>query len=170
MNKKEVRDSQKHVKPLKRHPALVPLSHDHHHGLSLCFKIRTGLKKDVETERVRNYVIDFFDRHLKKHFSEEEEVLLKWLDKNNEKRIETENQHKSIYKLKEELEDNNKNHRNLLEIFEKELNAHIRFEERDLFPYLQEKFSSEQLSDIAKQLEESHTEFCETWEDRFWEK
>lgn len=29
----------------KRHPSLIPLSHDHHHGLVLAFRLREGLPR-----------------------------------------------------------------------------------------------------------------------------
>jgi len=169
MSDQEIKDNTRSGKPLKRHKALVPLSHDHHHGLALCFKIRTGLKKGVETERVKDYVVDFFDQHLQKHFRDEEKVLLEWLAEDNEKRKETEKQHARIYHLRTQM-DQKEALSELLSQFEKELNAHIRFEERDLFPYLQDTFSEAQLKKIGAQLEASHTEFCETWPDRFWEK
>jgi len=35
-------------KPIKRDKVLQPLSHDHHQGLLLCWKIRTGIKKGIE--------------------------------------------------------------------------------------------------------------------------
>ena len=38
------------TKPLKRHAGLVELSRDHHHGLLLSWKIRQGLKKEIEPE------------------------------------------------------------------------------------------------------------------------
>ena len=36
-----------HPKPQKRHKALQPLSREHHHGLLLSWKIRTGFSKDI---------------------------------------------------------------------------------------------------------------------------
>jgi len=64
-----------------RHPALIPLSHDHHHGLALALRCRKqalgqlkpmGLKGLKErTQELR----DFFAIHLVVHFRAEEEVL-----------------------------------------------------------------------------------------------
>jgi len=65
-----------------RHPALIPLSHDHHHGLALALRCRKqalgqlkpmGLKGLKErTQELR----DFFANNLVVHFRAEEEVLL----------------------------------------------------------------------------------------------
>ena len=64
-----------------RHPALVPLSHDHHHGLALALRCRKqalgqlkpmgvkGLKERADEAR------EFFANHLVAHFRAEEEAL-----------------------------------------------------------------------------------------------
>jgi len=39
--------------PIKRNEALKPLSRDHHHGLLLCWKIRQGIKLNIEPERIK---------------------------------------------------------------------------------------------------------------------
>ena len=45
---------------------------------------------------------------------------------------------------------------------------HIRFEERELFQYLEENLSAQQLTDIYEQLEK-HPLICGTgWKDDFW--
>ena len=64
-----------------RHPALIPLSHDHHHGLALALRCRKqalgqlkpmglkGLKERAQELR------DFFANNLVRHFRAEEEAL-----------------------------------------------------------------------------------------------
>ena len=61
--------------PLKRHQAIVSFSKDHHFGLLLVWKIRQGLVKDIDAERISNYVLFFFKEDLVKHFREEEQFL-----------------------------------------------------------------------------------------------
>ena len=41
--------------PIKRSEFLKPISREHHHGLLLCWKIRAGLKKGIEPERIKLY-------------------------------------------------------------------------------------------------------------------
>ena len=96
-------ENKKTAKPLKRHPALVPLSQDHHFGLLLCWKIRTGIKKNVASERIASYVAYFFQHHLKPHFEEEEQYIFSLIDKKDEKRKKAENQHRKIKQLVEKL-------------------------------------------------------------------
>jgi len=64
-----------------RHPSLIPLSHDHHHGLALALRCRKqalgqlkpmglkGLKERAQELR------DFFANNLVRHFRAEEEAL-----------------------------------------------------------------------------------------------
>lgn len=64
-----------------RHPSLVPLSQDHHHGLALalrCRKQALGQLKPMGAaglrERAKEFG-DFFRGHLLAHFRAEEEIL-----------------------------------------------------------------------------------------------
>lgn len=38
---------------MKRHPALQPLSREHHHGLLLCPKKRKGYKRNTPSGRIK---------------------------------------------------------------------------------------------------------------------
>lgn len=64
-----------------RHPSLIPLSHDHHHGLALalrCRKQALGQLKPMGAaglrERAQEFLI-FYENNLIRHFKAEEEVL-----------------------------------------------------------------------------------------------
>lgn len=50
------------------------------------------------------------------------------------------------------------------------LNHHIRFEERELFAYLEKELKPEQLDTIYKQLEKNPVHFEEEWKEEFWVK
>ena len=63
-----------------RHPALLPLSHDHHHGLALalrCRKQALGQLKPLGAAGLRERAEEFrlFGKELIPHFRAEEEVL-----------------------------------------------------------------------------------------------
>lgn len=64
-----------------RHPSLIPLSHDHHHGLALalrCRKQALGQIKPMGAAGLRERaaeVLAFYDSNLIAHFRAEEEVL-----------------------------------------------------------------------------------------------
>lgn len=149
-------------KPLKRALELQPLSHDHHHGLQLCWKIRTGLAKQIEPIRIKKYVNWFYENHLKPHFELEEKYIFPILDSKNELVQQALAEHKILCHLFEKKTD--------LEItllrIEKELQDHIRFEERILFAEIQQIATAEQLTHIN----EIHTRetFAENENDPFW--
>lgn len=160
----------KKKKPLKRHPALIPLSKDHHFGLLLCWKIRMGIKKEIEEERIATYVDYFFQNHLLTHFEEEEKYIFTLLDEKDEKRKKAERQHRKIGRLVEKLSTEPDHREVTLGQIEEEVEGHIRFEERDLFPYIQTTQNETQLEKLRKKIEEIHHATNEIWEDQFWEK
>jgi hemerythrin-like domain-containing protein len=150
------------TKPLKRAPELQPLSHDHHHGLQLCWKIRTGFSKNIEPARIKRYADWFFENHLKPHFELEEKYIFTILNKEDEliKRGLTE--HRRLKRLFKETSNLEKS----LGLIEEELEAHIRFEERVLFAEIQKTATVAQLTKIN----EIHSEavFVEMEDDLFW--
>ncbi len=64
---------------MKRHPALYPLSHDHHQGLILAQQLKKGAPQykgmPSTLEEKKNYTISFYNNELKKHFYDEEKIL-----------------------------------------------------------------------------------------------
>jgi hemerythrin HHE cation binding domain protein len=49
------------------------------------------------------------------------------------------------------------------------LTAHIRYEERVLFPYMEQNLSDETLSEIGKNLSAEHHTEVEEYPDAFWQ-
>lgn len=157
--------------PIKRSPELTPLSRDHHTGLLLCWKIRTGIKNQTEPQRIIAYVRYAFDTHLDKHFEEEEQYVFSLLDDSDSMKAEALQQHRDISAALLTLEAATENETTLLGTFANLLDAHIRFEERELFTYIELQTPADKLSDAGNRIQElhNHTE-QESWEDRFWEK
>lgn len=150
--------------PLKRHPALIHLSHDHHHGLLLCWKIRQGFKFEIEPSRIRAYCQWFWENYLETHFEEEERVIFPVLSEEDPLIKRAVSEHKRLRKLFTSWEDPEKT----LGQIEEELEKHIRFEERTLFPSIQEKASEKQLETIKKHGDRE--KFVENDSDIFWVK
>lgn len=155
------------TKPIKRNKNLVVLSKDHHFGLLACWKVRQGINKEIEPDKIRKYILYFWDNHLDQHFQDEERLLF---DK-NEKTTEALQQHQAI-------RDHIQLIRNAPIINPPQLNdwadlldKHIRFEERELFPYLEQILPEERLKEIGQALLESHQEpMKDAWDDTFWER
>jgi hemerythrin-like domain-containing protein len=156
-------------KPLKRHPALIPLSQDHHFGLLLVWKIRQGLEKRVKPDRITQYLDYYFTEHLEPHFLLEEEHIFSFLAKNDLMRKEAEQQHVDLRaKVRTILEETGRPIAELKE-FAKELEAHIRFEERKLFQHMQVELMEDELSEMEEKVKSIHEKIQEDWKDQFWQ-
>lgn len=151
------------LKPISRHEALRPLSHDHHYSLLLCWKIRTGLENQIAAERIKNYADWFYQNHLLPHFKKEEEILFPLLDSQNKMIKKALAAHR---RLSRHFVDQ-KNICRSLSFIEEELEAHIRFEERVLFNEIQQKLTGEIAQRITPLLHDSETD--NDWNDKFWD-
>lgn len=149
-------------KPLKRHKALQPLSRDHHHGLLLSWKIRNGFNKNVEPKRIKTYADWFFTTHLIPHFELEEAHIFPLMDNNNELVKRALAEHRRLKRLFADKEDIEKS----LHKIEEELEQHIRFEERILFPEIQKIATEDELLLIEKIHHEDG--FEDKLDDEFW--
>ncbi|PNQ72478.1 cation-binding protein [Hanstruepera neustonica] len=149
-------------KPLKRHTALQPLSKEHHHGLLLCWKIRTGFSKKITPERIWAYANWFYKTHLIPHFKIEEEYIFTILNSDNKLVIEAIEQHRELQMLFTESDKNTQT----LSTIELLLEKHIRFEERVLFPKIQNVATEKQFETI----EALHNDekFIDKEDDVFW--
>lgn len=151
------------VKPIKRHKAIQPLSREHHQGLLLSWKIRTGLSKGVSTDRIKTYADWFYKTYLNPHFEEEEKHLFPILGNDHifvKKAIAQHRRLDRLFKSTSELKKS-------LNHIEEELEQHIRFEERVLFNEIQKVATEQQLQFILEH--HNQTKFLENTTDRFWE-
>ncbi|WNH08885.1 hemerythrin domain-containing protein [Thalassobellus suaedae] len=150
-------------KPQRRHIALQPLSRDHHHGLLLSWKIRTGFSKNIEPKRIKAYADWFFETHLIPHFEMEEAHVFTILNEKDELIKRALADHRRLKRLfTKEINDDAKT----LSIIEEELDKHIRFEERVLFPEIQKVATEDQLAIIEKI--HQHDDFIDKLDDEFW--
>lgn len=149
-------------KPLKRHKALQPFSREHHHGLLLSWKIRSGLNKNIEIERIKTYTDWFFENQLIPHFDLEETHIFPLLDPDHELIKRALADHRRLKRL---FNDDQDLERNLHKI-EEELEQHIRFEERTLFPEIQKNATEEALALIIDIHDDQG--FEDNLTDQFW--
>lgn len=150
------------TKPLKRHKALQPLSREHHHGLLLAWKIRAGFNKKVDVDRIKVYADWFFKTHLIPHFEVEETHIFTILGNDNDLVKRALSDHRRLSRLFEQTEDLEKN----LSLIEEELDKHIRFEERILFPEIQKAATEAQFAHIER-IHQSEP-FEDKLDDEFW--
>lgn len=159
------------VKPIKRSRELAPLSRDHHSGLLLCWKIRTGISKGISAERIADYTIHYYNNHLANHFIEEEAHLFPIVGNGDTMTDQAVKEHNDIVELITRLnESDNPDYETLIEL-SNVLEAHIRFEERQLFPYIEKKAETGKLENVGNTIAELHKHLKEpAWNDEFWVK
>ena len=151
------------MKPLKRAEYLKALSREHHHGLLLCWKIKTGFSKGVSITRMKLYLDWFFKNHLQPHFKLEEKYIFPILGNENILIKQAIEEHKLITALfcnTSQIEISIKQ-------IQVDLEKHIRFEERVLFNEIQKATSPENIDFINKL--HSGEKFMENTTDVFWE-
>lgn len=153
--------------PLKRHQTLVAFSRDHHFGLLLVWKIKHGLDNAVAPERISNYVLYFFERDLKDHFEEEEQILFPKLPVGHSLRQQAENEHTIIKGLIEQIRKDRANNQLLLQ-FAQHLQDHIRFEERVLFTAIQKVTGDRDAEKPSMHSNNRNNDVDSGWNDQFW--
>ncbi len=160
----------KAITPQKRDKSLVPLSREHHFGLLFCWKIREGLKNGTNLNLMRAYVRYFWENILKEHCEEEEWVLKRLLKTDDTVRGRLEEEHRLLQTLVELIEDGSPMNKDLFKVLEQDLTDHIRWEERELFPYLQAVAHSDDLELVGQLLNHKHDPRMDTFTPEFWTK
>jgi hemerythrin-like domain-containing protein len=139
---------------MKRHEALAPLSREHHDALILAQLLKKnaaaykGLPEAPEEKAL--YAANFYQAYLVKHFLQEEAILEKVKKYNSEIEkitIEIVDEHKQLMALFMGLQQA-ADLETAMDTLGKALDAHIRKEERILFPLIQEHCPDEVLNTI----------------------
>lgn len=155
--------------PIKRNKNLIALSRDHHEGLLVVWKIRQGHRFVVTNERIADFVVYAFDKHLEPHFKEEEELLFSQLKMDDELLVKATEHHVTLRKMVAELSSVEEPTSAQLKAFANLLEEHIRFEERTLFPHIEKQLPTETMNTIGTQLELIHSKQQPLyWKDEFW--
>ncbi|MBL7748701.1 MAG: hemerythrin domain-containing protein [Chitinophagaceae bacterium] len=156
------------TKPIKRSKQLAPLSREHHDGLLFAWKIKQGLENRASMESMAKYASWYWRHHIKPHFFQEEKILMPYMPEGHPMAKRLKEEHDHIRELILELgEEADKRHLLLLCDL---TTQHIRFEERELFGYLEQLLTPEQLDNVFKQLEEHPVSCNEEWKEEFWVK
>jgi hemerythrin-like domain-containing protein len=147
---------------LKRHKALYRLSHDHQHGLVLALKLKykknpTSSSLELEVGKLKQELIQRFENDLRIHFKMEESCF-KPLFKRNELLQRMHDEHKKLEVLYNKISLNTEGwnteqQREKLNLFGELLDFHIRFEERELFPMIENLLTEEQLKTMGEKLQ-----------------
>ena len=154
-------------KPIKRNENILPLSRDHHSGLLFCWKIREGLNLDIPLQRIRPYVAYYWNEHLQEHFREEETLLFSAV--NDPLCDDAIQQHVVIRGQFQKILENDEAKAIDYNLLQTLVNDHIRFEERELFPFLETAMTEAQLAEAGAELHsQHHIPFKDEYADEFW--
>jgi hemerythrin-like domain-containing protein len=130
----------------KRHDALIPLTHDHHHALVQARRlIEAEVAADEERLSVGRSFLEFYEDDTLLHFHEEEEVLFPALLEHVEQappelvRVLLEHVaiHGLVSQLRASVEEGDVDGA-LLKRLGETLKAHVRLEETKLFPLIEQ--------------------------------
>jgi hemerythrin-like domain-containing protein len=152
--------------PIKRSKSLIPLSHDHHQGLVVVRNIRNGLKRKVNPGRIAAYVRDFWDGDLRRHFEEEETLIFSLLPESDEGVQHALREHRQLREQIEQMQEGTES--GLFVAFADLLDKHIRFEERTLFPHIEQTLSMADIVSVGKALQHDSIAPPICWGDAFW--
>jgi hemerythrin-like domain-containing protein len=143
---------------MQRDKSLIPLSHQHQHALALCVRIdRAQPISEVQLPAWQEEVSQTFEHEIRIHFSAEEAVLFpaaRQFAELNSLIDDLLSEHVSLRKCFSEAEAHRMSGENLV-AFARDLSAHIRKEERQLFERLQKLMSPDQLALLGSQLNEA---------------
>ena len=156
---------------MKRNKNLYPLSHQHHNGLMATLLLKKGLERKADAAVMGNFILTVWDNELRNHFIKEEVYLHPHVLQIAElmdlyKQMKTE--HHQIRKMI----DNIRSGLSTVELvneFHVLLEKHIRFEERTMFPFIEEHVQQEQLLELGKHLEHLESRACSDYPVKFWE-
>jgi hemerythrin-like domain-containing protein len=146
------------MKSSRRHDSLIPLSREHHYGLMLCLRIHRGLPLHGDDETwVRAkaaQVAQFFATDLAAHFKAEEEALFPAMrDYAGAPELLSEllSEHSELERLAARLGGSEvAGLVAALGEFADLLEAHIRKEERELFPLYESQVGAELAAEVGR--------------------
>lgn len=145
-----------------RHPSLIALSDDHHHGLALalrCRKQALGRIRPVGAEGLKaraKEVSDFFSSNLQRHFRAEEEALFPLMAASAPESSSLIDgllaEHRQMRDSVERLEREGDLAKILFDLGDL-LERHIRREERELFPLFEAQVPSVEAEAVKIKIE-----------------
>lgn len=153
-------------KPIKRNENIAPLSRDHYAGLLFCVRLKKGVSKNLSISLLADYVQWFWNNDMKEHFESEETYLFTNPEDPGVKRALDE--HKDIKGRIDEIKTLQTTDQAFLELAAI-VDRHIRYEERELFPYLEAILPEAELLRIGKILLDKEAAHCDpVYSNEFW--
>lgn len=148
---------------MKRHTSLIPLSHEHQHGLALTVMIARKLKPP---EELRDQVAAMWDTEFENHFRVEEQFVFPAVRDRIKDRSLVETlvaQHRALERFVELVKTaDEEDLPGVLDALGELLTRHIRTEERQLFEQAQSALSEDELQALGESVERESRRACPT--------
>ena len=143
---------------MKRNPALVHLSRDHHHGLVVAQRLSRAT--DETAGEARAAFLAFWHDEGSAHFRAEEEILLpsfaRYGSATDDAVIRVLTEHVDLRRHAADLTTEPTPPLQALHLLGERLSSHIRHEERTLFPLIEKTLPDDALAELAAALERAH--------------
>lgn len=143
---------------------LAPLSEEHQEGMLFIKRIRAGIK-NISGNRLRSYITWYWKNHIRPHFFQEERVLLPYIPAWNFLGQRLQEEHDEIRELVIAIDYDPQ--KQSMESFCNLIESHIRFEEEQVYSYLERQLGKNKLDVIYAELTCCPNE-TEPWGDEFW--
>lgn len=115
----------------------------------LCEQIRAGISQGEATETVAALASQCYDTYILQHLKQEE-MLMEALPEEDQLKKKAYNKHKRLRSLKKKLRTLPKRKDVTLSLIEEELQGHLSFETRELFPHLDAYISEETWEELGQ--------------------
>src|SRR5262245_22628180 len=135
------------VEDMKRHAALKPLSHDHHHALWVALLLRRATVENAFA--ARRALLEFWDGDAQEHFHEEEELVAASVGLGHPLGAALFADHERLRERIEAVAVDPGVPLEELHALGVDLRDHVRFEERRLFPLLERELPLPLLEALA---------------------
>lgn len=138
--------------PIKRHPALQPLSRDHYVELVQArYLMKSADKSAIERRAAVDAFLDNQQDTTLTHFQDEERLLIPLMDGSDVRRLRRDHAQlrnfiKQAYEKREEVDPG----REWVRGFGRMIHEHTRWEERELFPAIEKRATSDQLESLEQ--------------------
>lgn len=138
---------------MKRDPALQPLSRDHHQALFVAQRLRRAEGREAAAAEF----LAFWREHGRRHFQVEEEVLFPaWAERetgyDEQMVLRALGDHHAVRLAARRAAASRATLEELRELGTR-LNAHVRFEEREMFPEIEAALDRDELGALAEEIE-----------------
>lgn len=154
---------------MKRDKNLYPLSWQHHNGLMAVLLLKKGLKKQADIHIMGDFIIHLQKDELAEHFEAEETTLIQLSVKYPALVNLFEKMKQEHLLINNCIQQMSSPSYEMINTFCNLLDQHIHFEERELFPLIEQTISPEDLQETGKALHHLHHQACANYPVKFWE-